>query len=71
VLDELALVGRAVDGVHGQPMPVQVPAVQGCPTVIWSLDAVGDDQVRREQGVAFPGRPVVEPDRQHPCPDTC
>jgi hypothetical protein len=60
-----SLVGGPVDGVRGQPIPVQVPAVQRCPTSIWSLDAVGDDQVRMEQGVAFSGRPVVEPDRQH------
>jgi hypothetical protein len=30
------------------------------------LDAVGDDQVGVQQRVAFSGRPVVEPDRQHP-----
>ena len=60
------MVGGPVDGVRSQPMPIQVPAVQRCPTSIWSLDAVGDDQVRMEQGVAFSGRPVVEPDRQHP-----
>jgi len=64
--DELALVGGPVDGVRGQPMPVQVPAVQGCPASVRPLDPVGDDQMGVQQRVAFSGRPVVEPDRQPP-----
>jgi hypothetical protein len=47
-------------------MPVQVPAIQGCPASVRPLDTVGDNQVRMEQGITLPGRPVVEPDRQHP-----
>jgi hypothetical protein len=39
--DELALVGGPVDGVGGQPMPVQVPAVQCCPAAVRSLGSVG------------------------------
>ena len=64
--DELALVGGPVDGVRGQPMPVQVPAVQRCPASVRPLDPVGDDQVGVQQRIAFSGRPVVEPDRQQP-----
>ena len=64
--DELALVGGPVDGVRGQPMPVQVPAVQGRPASVRPLDAVGDDQMGVQQRVALSGRPVVEPDRQQP-----
>jgi hypothetical protein len=30
------------------------------------LDAIGDDQMGVQQRVTLPGRPVVEPDRQHP-----
>jgi hypothetical protein len=60
------LVGGPVDGVGSQPMPVQVPAVQGCPAAVRSLDAVGDHQMGVQQRVALPGRPVVEPPGQHP-----
>jgi hypothetical protein len=42
---QLALVAGAVDGVGGQPVPVQVPAVQGRPAAVRTLDAVGDHQV--------------------------
>jgi hypothetical protein len=47
-------------------MPVQVPAVQGRPASVRTLDAIGDDQMSVQQRVALPGGPVVEPDRQHP-----
>jgi hypothetical protein len=47
-------------------MPVQVPAVQGCPASVRPLDAVGDDQMGVQQRVAFSGGPVVEGDRQQP-----
>jgi hypothetical protein len=63
---QLALVGGSVDGVRGQPMPVQVPAVQRCPASVRSLDAVDDDQMGVQQRITLSGRPVVEPDRQHP-----
>jgi hypothetical protein len=63
---QLALVGGPVDGVRGQPMPVQVAAVQGCPASVRPLDAVGHHQMGMQQRVALPGRPVVEPDRQQP-----
>jgi hypothetical protein len=68
---QLALVGGPIDGVRGQPMPAQVPAVQGRPASVRSLDPVGDDQMGRQQRVTFFGRPAVEPDGQQPCPDTC
>ena len=64
--DELALVGGPVDGVRGQPMPVQIAAVQGRPASVRPLDPVGDDQMGVQQRIALPGRPVVEPDRQQP-----
>jgi hypothetical protein len=64
--DKLALVGGAVDGVGGQPMAVQVAAVQRRPPSVRALDAVGDHQVGVQQRIAFSGRPVVEPDRQQP-----
>jgi hypothetical protein len=51
--DVLALVGGPVDGVRGQPMPVQVPAVQGRPASVRPLNPVGDDQVGVQQRVAF------------------
>jgi hypothetical protein len=63
---QLALVGGPVDGVRGQPMPVQVPTVQGCPMSIRSLDAVGHHQMGVQQRVTLPGRPVVEADGQQP-----
>jgi hypothetical protein len=63
---QLALVGGPVDGVRGQPMPVQVAAVQGCPASVRPLDTVGDDQVGVQQRVTLARCPVVEPDRQHP-----
>jgi hypothetical protein len=47
-------------------MLVQVPAIQGRPAAVRSLDAVGDDQMGMQQRVAFSGRPVVEPDGQQP-----
>ena len=62
--DELALVGGPVDGVRSQPMPIQIPAIQGRPATVRTLDPVGDDQVSVQQRVTFSGRPVVEPDRQ-------
>jgi hypothetical protein len=64
--DELALVGGPVNSVRSQPMPIQVASVQRCPAAVRPLDAVGDDQVGVQQRVTFPGRPVVEPDRQQP-----
>jgi hypothetical protein len=64
--DELPLVGGPVDGVGGQPMPIQVPSVHGCPAAVRPPNAVGDHQMRVQQRIAFSGRPVVEPDRQHP-----
>jgi hypothetical protein len=64
--DKFALVGGPIDGVRGQPMPVQVPAVQGCPPSVRPLHAIGDDQVGVQQGIALPGRPVVKADRQQP-----
>jgi hypothetical protein len=63
--DQFALVGGPVDGVRGQPMPVQVPTVQGRPAAVRPLDPVGDHQVGMQQRVALSRRPVVEPDRQH------
>ena len=57
--DELALVGGSVDGVRGQPVPVQVAAVHGCPAAVRTLDAVGDDQMGVHQRVTLSGRPVV------------
>ena len=50
----------------GQPMPIQVPAVQCCPAAVRPLDAVGHHQMGVQQRVALPGGPVVEPDRQQP-----
>jgi hypothetical protein len=64
--DELPLIGGPIDGVRGQPMPIQVPAVQGRPASVRPLDAVGDDQMGVQQRVALPGRPVVEPNGQQP-----
>jgi hypothetical protein len=64
--DELALVGGPVDGVRGQPMPIQVPAVQGRPASVRPLDTVGHHQMGVQQRIAFSGGPVVEPDRQQP-----
>jgi hypothetical protein len=64
--DQLALVGGPVDGVRSQPMPVQVPAVQGCPASVRALDPVGHHQVGVQQRVAFAAGAVVEPDRQQP-----
>jgi single-strand DNA-binding protein len=60
------LVGGPVDGVGGQPMAVQIPAVQGRPAAVRSLDAVGDDQMGMQKRIAVPGCPVVEADRQQP-----
>jgi hypothetical protein len=64
--DELPLVGGPVDGVGGQPMPVQVPAIQGGPAAVRTLDTIGHHQMGVHQRVAFSGCPVVEPDRQQP-----
>jgi hypothetical protein len=64
--DKLPLVGGPVDGVSGQPMPIQVPTVQRRPTSVQPLDAVGHDQVGVHQWVTLSGRPMIEPDRQHP-----
>jgi hypothetical protein len=61
--DKLALVAGTVDGVGGQPMPVQIAAVQGCPAAVRPLRPVGHHQVGMQQGVALPGGPVVEPHR--------
>jgi hypothetical protein len=63
--DEFALVGGPVDGVRSQAVAVQVAAVQGCPASVRSLGAIGDDQVGVHQRIAFSGRPMVKPDRQH------
>ena len=60
------MVGGPVDGVRGQPMAVQVAAVQGYPPSVRPLDAIGDHQMSVQQRVAFSGCPVVEPDRQQP-----
>jgi hypothetical protein len=64
--DKLALVGGPIDGVRGQPMPIQVPAVQGRPASVRPLDSVGHHQVGVQQRIAVSGRPMVEPDRQQP-----
>ena len=61
---QFSLVGGPVDGVGGQPVPVKIPSVYGCPAAVRALDAVGDDQVSVHQRIPLPGRPVVEPDRQ-------
>jgi hypothetical protein len=63
---QLALVGGPVDGVGGQPMPVQAAAVQRRPAAVRPLDPVGDDQMRMQERVALSGGPVVEPDGQQP-----
>jgi site-specific DNA recombinase len=63
---QLVLVGGPVDGVRGQPMPIQIPAVQRCLASVRTLDAVGHHQVGVQQRVILPGRPVVEPNHQHP-----
>jgi hypothetical protein len=47
-------------------MPIDIPAVQRRPASIRPLDAVGDDQMGVQQRIAFSGRPVVEPNGQHP-----
>jgi hypothetical protein len=52
---ELVLVGRPVDRVRSQPMPVQVAAVQGRPASVRTLDTVGDDQMGVQQRVTLPG----------------
>jgi hypothetical protein len=64
--DKLALVGGPVDGVRRQPMPIQVPAVQGRPASVRPLDPVGHHQMGVQQRIALPGRPVVVAHRQHP-----
>jgi hypothetical protein len=64
--DEFALVGGPVDGVRSQAMPVQVPAVQGRPPSVRSLDAVGGDQMGVRQRVTLPRCAVVKADRQQP-----
>jgi hypothetical protein len=61
--DEFALEGGPVDGIGGQPMPIQVAAVQGRPAFVRPLDTIGDHQVGVQQRIAFSGRPVVEPHR--------
>ena len=63
---ELALVGGPVDGIGGQPMPVQVPAVQGRPASVRPLDPVGHHQMGVHQRVTLPACPVVEPHGQQP-----
>ena len=63
--DELALVAGPVDGVRSQPMPVDIPAVQGRPASIRPLDTVSHHQMGVHQRVALPGCPVIEADRQH------
>ena len=52
--DELALVGGPVDGVRSQPMPIQVPAVQGRPP---SVRAPGPGWPRPD-GCAAAGHPL-------------
>jgi hypothetical protein len=64
--DELALVGGPVDGIRGQPMPIEIPAVHGRPASIRPLNPISNDQVGVHQRIAFSGRPVVEPHRQQP-----
>jgi hypothetical protein len=58
--------GGPVDGIDGQPMPIQIPSIQGRPTSIRPLDPVGHHQMGMQQRIALSGRPVVEPDRQQP-----
>jgi hypothetical protein len=64
--DKFALVGGPVDGVGGQPMPVQVAAVHCGPASVRPLDAISDDQVGVQQRITLAGGPVVEPDSQQP-----
>jgi hypothetical protein len=64
--DELTLVSGPVNGVRGQPMPVDIAAVQRWPAAVRPLDPVGHHQMGVQQRIALPGRPVVEADRQHP-----
>jgi hypothetical protein len=63
---QLPLVGGPVDRVGGQPMPIQVAAIQRGPAAVRPLHPVGHHQVGVQQRVAFSGRPVVEPNRQQP-----
>jgi hypothetical protein len=64
--DERPLVGGPVDSVRGQPMAVDIAAVQRCPASVRPLDPVGHHQMGVQQRVTLPGCPVVEADRQHP-----
>jgi hypothetical protein len=64
--DEFPLVGGPVDGVRSQPMPIQIPAVQGRPAAVRPLHPVGDDQMGVQQRIALARCPVVEADRQQP-----
>ena len=68
---QLALVGGPVDGVRGQPMPVQVPAVQRCPASVRSLDPVGHHQMGVQQRITLPDVRWSNPTASSPCPDTC
>jgi hypothetical protein len=63
---QLPLVAGPVDGVGGQPVPVQVPAVQRRPTSVRPLRPVGHHQVGVQQRITLPAGAVVEPDRQQP-----
>jgi hypothetical protein len=60
------LVGRPIDRVRGQPVPVKVPAVQRCPASVRPLGPVGHHQVGVQQRVTLPGRPMVEPNGEQP-----
>jgi hypothetical protein len=64
--DELALVAGPVDGVGGQPMPVQILTIQRCPASVRALDTVGHHHMGVYQRVTLSGRSVVEADRQEP-----
>jgi hypothetical protein len=64
------LAWKAVNLVR-QPMPIQIPSVQGRPASVRPLDAVGHHQMGAQQRIAFSGRPVVEADASTPCPATC
>ena len=62
--DEHALVGGPVDSIGGQPMPIQIPTVQGRPASVRPPDTVSHHQMGVHQRIALSGRPMVEPDRQ-------
>ena len=47
-------------------MPIKVPAVQGGPASVRTLDPVSHYQMGVQQWITLPGCPVVKADRQHP-----